>query len=64
MEGEAVEMFAYLLYSNEVVKLEKIGQPAKGCSVGYGGEKESLILSKKTISRSRVDCGLVDRICW
>ena len=41
------------------MKLEKIGQLVGGCSIGYGGEKEFLILFWKTISRSRVDCKLV-----
>ena len=54
-------MYVNLLHSDEVVKLEKIGQPARECSVGYGGEKESLTLSRKTRSKSRVDCRLVDR---
>ena len=54
-------MFANLLHSPEAVKLEKIGQPAGECSVGHGGEKEFLTLSKKTRSKSRVDCRLVDR---
>ena len=54
-------MSANLLYSNDVVKLEKIGQPAGECAVGHGGEKEFLTLSWKTISKSRVDCMLVDK---
>ena len=54
-------MFANLLHSDEAVKLEKIGQPAGECSIGHGGEKESLTLSWKTKSKSRVDCRLVDR---
>ena len=37
-----MEMSANLLYSDEAVKLEKISQPAGGCSVGQSGEKESL----------------------
>ena len=54
-------MSTNLLHSDEAVKLEKIGQPARECFVGHGGEKESLILSKKTRSKSRVDCRLFDR---
>ena len=54
-------MSANLLHSDEAVKLEKIGQPAGECSVGHGGEKEFLTLSRKTRSKSRVDCRLVDR---
>ena len=54
-------MSANLLHSDEAVKLEKIGQPAREYSVGHGGEKESLTLSKKTKSKSRVGCRLVDR---
>ena len=57
-------MFANLLDSNDAVKLEKISQPAGGCSVGYGGKKESLTLSRKTRSESRVGCRLVDKGCW
>ena len=53
-------MSANLLYSDEVVKLEKIGQLAGECFVGHGGEKEPLALSWKTRSKSRVDCRLVD----
>ena len=30
--------------------MKKIGQPGGGCSVGYGGEEESLALSKETKS--------------
>ena len=41
------------------MKLEKIGQLARGCFVGHGGEKESLTLCWKAKSRSRVDCRLV-----
>ena len=54
-------MFVNLLHSDEAVKLDKIGQPAGECSVGHGGEKEFLTLSRKTRSKSRVDCRLVDR---
>ena len=46
-------------YSNEAVKLDKIGQPARGCSIGHGGEKDSLKSCWKTRLRSRVDCKLV-----
>ena len=54
-------MSTNLLHFDEVVKLEKIGQPAGECSVGHGGEKESLTLSRKTRSKSRVDYRLLDR---
>ena len=40
-------MSVNLLHSDEAVKLEKIGQPAGECSVGHGGEKEFLTLSKE-----------------
>ena len=56
-----MELIANLLHSNEAMKLEKIGQATRECSVGHGGEKESLTLSKKTRSKSRVDCRLVDK---
>ena len=49
----------YAKYSDEAVKMEKIGQLAGGCSIGHGGEKESLTLCWKTKTRSRVDCKLV-----
>ena len=35
-------------YSEEAVKLEKIGQPAGGCSIGYGGEEDPFALSRET----------------
>ena len=54
-------MFANLLHSDEAGKLEKIGQLAGECSIGHGGEKEFLTLSRKTRSKSSVDCRLVDR---
>ena len=54
-------MSVNLLHSDEAVELEKIGQLAGECSVGDGGEKESLTLSKKTRSKSRVGCKLVDK---
>ena len=54
-------MSANLLHSDEAMKLKKIGQPTGECSVGHGGEKESLTLSWKTRSKSRLDCRLVDR---
>ena len=38
------------------MKLEKIGQPTGGCSIGHGGEKEALTLCWKTRLRSKVDC--------
>ena len=57
-----MESSTNLLYFDEAVKLEKIGQPAEGCSVGYGGGKKSLALCWKTRSKSRVDCKLVDRV--
>ena len=40
----------YIKYSEEAVELEKLGQPAGGCSVGYGGEEESLALSRESKS--------------
>ena len=41
------------------MKLEKIDQLARGCFVGYGGEKEFLKLCWKSRSRSKVDYWLV-----
>ena len=54
-------MTVNLLHSDKAVKLEKFGQPAGECSIGHGGEKESLTLSRKTRSKSRMDSRLVDR---
>ena len=46
-------MSTNLLNSDEAVKLEKMGQPARGCSVKHGGEKEPLTLSKESRSDAK-----------
>ena len=37
-------------YSDEAIKLEKIGGPARGCPIGYGGEEEAVSMRTKTRS--------------
>ena len=46
--GDASCTFAK--YSDEAVKLEKVGRPVGECFVRYGGEEEALSMSKKTRS--------------